>query len=181
MAVDTSSVRWIVNGEPLDQEVLNRPIRDLANAIPDASVTKKGLIEIATTQEALAGVDNIRAVTPLGLFSAIQNAISGIVIPGGVLSPQTNGYYIDSSSGLVIQWGFVERPANTMTALIYPIAFPNACLNATACIGASISVNGYHTVGIQQDPSQPRTRALITVATNVANESLGVFWIAVGH
>lgn len=29
MAIDFSGVRWIVNGEPLDAAVLNRPVADL--------------------------------------------------------------------------------------------------------------------------------------------------------
>lgn len=33
MALDFSNVRYIVNGEPLDAAVLNRPVSDLAVAI----------------------------------------------------------------------------------------------------------------------------------------------------
>lgn len=35
MAIDFSGVRYIVNGEPFDASVLNRPIQDLVQIIED--------------------------------------------------------------------------------------------------------------------------------------------------
>jgi hypothetical protein len=41
-------------------------------ATPDSSQTVKGLIEIATSAEAQAGTDNLRAITPSGLRSGLN-------------------------------------------------------------------------------------------------------------
>lgn len=40
---------------------------DLGGSVPDASETVKGKVELATTAEATAGTDTVRAVTPAGL------------------------------------------------------------------------------------------------------------------
>jgi hypothetical protein len=44
-------------------------------AIPDASETAKGKIEIATLSEALLGSDVVRAITPAGLKHALDNRV----------------------------------------------------------------------------------------------------------
>ena len=43
------------------------------NPVPDAAVTVKGIVELATVAEAEAGTDAERAVTPEGLAAAIAN------------------------------------------------------------------------------------------------------------
>lgn len=43
---------------------------DAGAAVPDASATVKGIVELATTAEAQAGTDTTRAVTPAGLAAA---------------------------------------------------------------------------------------------------------------
>ncbi len=45
-----------------------------AGAVPDASTTVKGKVELATVAEAEAGTDTTRAVTPEGLAAAIAAA-----------------------------------------------------------------------------------------------------------
>jgi len=44
-------------------------------SVPDASETVKGLVELATTVEAAAGSDTIRAVTPAGLTAAVGTLV----------------------------------------------------------------------------------------------------------
>lgn len=43
-------------------------------AVPDATETVKGKVELATTAEATAGTDTVRAVTPAGLAAAVPTA-----------------------------------------------------------------------------------------------------------
>jgi len=50
---------------------------DLTFAVPDASASTKGAVELATTAEALAGSDTSRAVTPAGLAARSFTATIG--------------------------------------------------------------------------------------------------------
>lgn len=50
-----------------------------AGAVPDASTTVKGKVELATVAEAEAGTDTTRAVTPEGLAAAIAAADGGVL------------------------------------------------------------------------------------------------------
>ena len=50
---------------------------DLTFAVPDASASTKGAVELATTAEALAGSDTARAVTPAGLAARSFKATIG--------------------------------------------------------------------------------------------------------
>ncbi|ELY4673265.1 phage tail protein [Cronobacter muytjensii] len=45
----------------------------------------------------------------------------------------SNGWYKDTSTGLIIQWGVASRAADS-TRITFPIAFPNACLNIQASL-----------------------------------------------
>lgn len=47
--------------------------------VPDASDTVKGIVELATTAEAAAGTDTVRAVTPAGLAARTPNASTSAV------------------------------------------------------------------------------------------------------
>ncbi|EOU1268806.1 hypothetical protein ACNSUX_002567 [Cronobacter sakazakii] len=48
----------------------------------------------------------------------------------------SSGWYKDTSTGLIIQWGVAKRSADS-TSIAYPIAFPNAalCTNLTVIWG----------------------------------------------
>ena len=47
-----------------------------AEIVVDATKTVKGLVELATTTEVLAGTDDLRAVTPLGVKAATDAALA---------------------------------------------------------------------------------------------------------
>lgn len=68
----------------------------IAAGVPDASAIVRGIVELATEAEAVAGVDTERAVTPAGLAAALP-ASSGYdtaYIGGGAMTPsQTSGAY----------------------------------------------------------------------------------------
>lgn len=46
-------------------------------SVPDATTSTKGAVELATTTEATAGTDTVRAVTPAGLKAAVDALVSG--------------------------------------------------------------------------------------------------------
>lgn len=80
-----------------------------SQAIPDASTTVKGIIEIATDAEALAGSDTTRAVTSAGLASSKSLATSG---------------YMKLPGGLIMQWGITSP--GTSGSVTFPTAFSSA-------------------------------------------------------
>lgn len=94
----------------------------IASAVPDASETQKGVVELATEAETVALADNTKAITPGGLASTI-NGLSGRLIthidtakpqsdlistyPGGVSIMSLNPTTVVSGSwtGLTAIWG----------------------------------------------------------------------------
>lgn len=123
-----------------------------------ASTTAKGIIEIATDAEVIAGTDTQRAITPAGLIAAFAN------------SKTTNGHtYLPN--GLIMQWGS-QNESNIGT---FPIAFPNACLSliATANVN-SFSSDGSVTTSYIVSNSQFRVRI------GADNGNL-LYWVAIGY
>jgi hypothetical protein len=125
-------------------------------SVPDASTTVKGIIEIATPAEAIAGTDTDRAVTSQGL-AAFKNLA-------------TNGYMI-FPGGLIIQWGFINVPAQA--TITFPVAFTTACYSVTgSCANEAASAN--RDVGFDT-PSTTQVRAVIDNGT-----THDIRWIAIG-
>lgn len=91
-------------------------------AIPAASETVQGKIEIATAAESQGLTDLVRALTPGRLASAFQGSNQNLV---------TNGYQ-RFPGGLILQWATgASSTAGEVTEIVtLPIAFPNQCLMA---------------------------------------------------
>lgn len=53
-------------------------------SVPDASETVKGIVELATTAEAITGTDAVRAVTPDGLSAALAAFLTNIYPVGSI-------------------------------------------------------------------------------------------------
>lgn len=70
----------------------------------------------ASTADVQAGTADDRAITPLALAQATA---------AGLLS---NGYY-RAAGGLIMQWGTQHVSQDNWSAVIFPIAFPNALFN----------------------------------------------------
>ncbi|PZQ44868.1 MAG: hypothetical protein DI551_09205 [Micavibrio aeruginosavorus] len=91
-----------------------------AHVASDATDTVKGIVELATAAEALAGTDTTRAVTSAGLAS--------------VKSLTSNGYY-KFPGGLMIQWGVKALVGYAAgVAVTFPTAFPTAALVGLASL-----------------------------------------------
>lgn len=135
----------------------------LSVVTPDSSLTVKGLVELATSAETVAGVDAVRAVTPSGFMS------------GFVSSLAANGYQ-KLPSGLIIQWGSGSTAIGG-TNFTFPIVFPNAVYTITATnapqnlnvttVAYSLAVGGFSAA------SYPYNSAT-SVASNIT-------WIAIGR
>jgi len=128
---------------------------------PDATLTAKGLVELATAAETVAGVDAVRAVTPSGLMS-------------GFVSSLTASGYQKLPSGLIIQWGRASVNASTTLTVTLPIAFTNSGLQ----VFVSDYVNG---TGISYAPS---ATILSTTQINISNwdtSTASISWMTIGY
>lgn len=104
----------------------------LANATtPDATETTKGKVELATSAEVQAGVDDLRAVTPLKLFNSLKGSNQNLAESG----------YQKLHGGLIIQWGSALNHTSQGQTFTFPIAFPNKCISVLTTDGASSALN----------------------------------------
>jgi hypothetical protein len=126
-----------------------------ASAIPDASTTVKGILELATAAETLAGVDTTRALTADGF--------------AGNKSLAANGYY-KFPSGLILQWGSDSITTNPRT-ITFTTPFASACY-----VVLPVSKNTGSSQSIQAISAITTTNFTLTQG----NTGAGVYWAAIG-
>lgn len=124
-----------------------------------ATETASGIIKIATAAEAQALASAVAALTPARLADAFKGANQSLAASG----------YQKLPGGLIIQWG--TAPPSTGTTVSFPIAFPNAVLQAVATSTASAS------------NSMAVVTALTTSQITLYNNNNGgmVRWVAFGY
>lgn len=132
--------------------------------VVNATETARGVIELATSTEVIAGTDIERAITPAGLQAKTSlTTRKGIVelatdaeTQAGVdnaraITPATlasfaksitKDGYIKLAGGLIIQWGEILSVATTGKYANFPIPFPTACLVAVG--GRIANANKLH-------------------------------------
>lgn len=79
--------------------------------LPDATTSVKGVVQLATDSEFQAGTNTAKAITPSNFVNSLTS----------------NGYA--RLGPFIIQWGVTASFNNTIT-VTFPLAFPNACLQA---------------------------------------------------
>lgn len=90
--------------------------------IADASTTVKGKIQLATSDEAQAFADALKAITPSTLNQSLKGSNQSLVTAG----------YQKLPGGLILQWTFYGNGVDDSSATVtLPITFPNAFLNAS--------------------------------------------------
>lgn len=111
---------------------------DPTSLIADATEEQRGFIQLATTAEAQAMINDAHAITPKKLADAFK---------GGNQSLTANGYQ-KHPGGTIEQWFTAANTNNLGTAWSntpFPIAFPTACLAVSitpvASIGTGLAAN----------------------------------------
>lgn len=110
-------------------------IKDFVIAnFPNASETVKGFLELLTNAELAAGTDTTRAATAAAiasLFGASLRSTNGYAR----LPVKVGGAFVE----IIMQWGEdpTLRDFPSSSTLTFPIAFPNAILNAQATLYGS--------------------------------------------
>ena len=144
----------LVNKNYVDTEVASV----VAGSVNNASEIQAGIIELASPAEVNAGVDGLRAVTPLTLQMTLQNKVASKTAKG-IVELATNaetitgtdterattpsniaGLFADTGRQSIGTSGYQKLPGGliiqwgsgmltTGGTVSFPITFPNACLN----------------------------------------------------
>lgn len=94
----------------------------------NASTARKGLVQLATSAEAQALTDALKALTPSTLAAALQGTNQSLA---------ANGYQ-KLPGGLILQWGSLSAvPSNGSAVFTYPIAFPTMRVSASCLVNAT--------------------------------------------
>lgn len=120
-----------------------------AGAVPDASTTVKGKVELATVAEAEAGTDTTRAVTPEGVAAAIANnqgikKYVALLTQTGTNAPVAT--VLENTLGEVPVWSY-DGEGEFLLATSNPVLTEN---KTAILIGSTLSGNGNQAQAIWQ-------------------------------
>lgn len=144
-------------------EAIQIIVADGASSVEDASQTTKGIVELSTGAELLAGTSTTHAVTPASLTEGMSLLANGIARAAG---------------GLIYQWGASSGiGGDAQTTVAFPNSFPTACLCAVATAqGNATSVDNSALIG-----SFSATSLVLGRTAPSASSTTGViYWFAVG-
>lgn len=115
-----------------DNTTYMSPLR-VAQAVPSATESTSGRLQIATAAQAQAYTSDAVALTPLKMKQAMQ---------GSNQSLAANGYQ-KLPGGLIIQWGSQLVNASTSTNYSFPLTFPTGGLQivASLAVGSQSTCN----------------------------------------
>lgn len=164
-------------------------------------------IDFATNEEAQAGTETDKVISPASLASVtattqrrglIQIATNDEVINGSnttkAVTPasflnafankntSSNGYQI-LPGGLIVQWGYFIKPSNDQTAfpVTFPIAFPQSCLSVNLTTNLSAPDGSADVFYQSLNVSNTGFSGFLQVTSygNASNVN-GYYWLAIG-
>lgn len=110
-----------------------RVAQAIAAKVAQATEEVLGVARVATQAQTAAGTNDATIVTPKKLRWGFSSSFAGT---GYIVFPTWLG-------GFIIQWGLTNANYNqTNVAVTFPLAFPNACLNAGATVANTAAVSG---------------------------------------
>ncbi len=130
----------------------------------DASTTRKGQVQLATSAEAQALTNALNALTPATLAGALQ----------GTNQSLTGNGYQRLPGGLIVQWGNIASVGGgAIVTVTLPIAFPNAVLNGQA------TASGNSTTAASAWRDNLTTTQFTIRSDGAANSA--IYWLAIGY
>lgn len=88
-------------------------------------------------------------------------------------SRATNGWFKDTTTGMIYQWGRNTSSVVGNTTVTFPIAFPNACLNVQNTLIRNSGSAGERPWGF--------VTSFNNTSVNLSSDALGSFWNAIGY
>ena len=124
-------------------------------------------------------LENSTAVTPASTDNSTAVATTAWAKYGFAASFSANGYFKFPAwlGGLVLQWGSVSSPANTVNTGYYNLTFPNAALCIVGSVAGSTGTGGGFSCWVTGSTSQFNFYS----SNNLTLPSDGANWFAVGH
>ena len=166
----------------------NISVADGVISVPEATETVKGVVELATPAEVLAGVDTQRGITPATLTAKILGTVSQVngVPTGAVIERGTNanGNYVKFADGTMICTKFETNPGTPEQEIyitdlyMYSIVWtlPATFCNGNYFIGGCGAVLSFSKVGGTSTSIEMKAFSKSTTMTSVA-----VNFIAIGR
>ena len=154
-----------------------------AKLAADAVETAKILDANVTFAKLTDVIDDDTMATATDTTLATSKSIKAYV--DGTVSTSEDGY-MKLPSGVIMQWGTLT-PSAQLTDVTLPIAFPNACLNVQASIGADYTDSNYDDNSLIWG-AFPKSGDLskIVIMSNLRASNTGItyikmFWQAIGY
>lgn len=96
------------------------------------------------------------------------------------ISQKASSGYMKTPSGLILEWGTAQVPIDSYVQVVFPLAFPTACLNvqATAVLDQAVpgaTVLSAHVGRVNQ------TGCYVGVSENGIVGPRPVYWLAIGY
>lgn len=150
----------------LNQGYVNQTMNTQFLTVRSTSTFGQGVTMNSTLN--VKGTTTTAAISASGLINTSNNVTGNQLIPRNygnfdgryalksTLSRAANGYHIDQSTGLITQWGKVNRGNSNSTQVNFPYRFPSACVSVMLTLiypsrfsDSNISVNAVTTSGFQ--------------------------------
>lgn len=133
-----------------------------------ASTAQTGVVQLATSAEAQALTNTLKAITPDALNLAFKGANQSQAAQG----------YQKLPGGIILQWGSATGDANGQVTWTYPIAFPNALGTALGLYGNPTRIAKYSIMG---NCTTTSAIAFVSDSAGAAVPSAGCRFFAMGY
>ena len=146
----------------------------IAKSSPSTALDVTGTVTATSFAGALTGNVTGNVTGNLtGNADTVTNGVYTTNFSGSNQSLTTDGYQ-KLPGGLIMQWGYVLAAINTTTTVTFPIAFPNAALNAQITIVDSSTTDLY----VYKVNSISTTELIVRNTTGLATYA---YWFAIGY
>lgn len=128
--------------------------------LKDASTGQKGIIQVASLEEAIAGIEELKAITPATLIALFSSGLNRFSIPNAS----------EPRKPWIIQFGIATEYVQTN----FPIAYPNEC----EVILATLKVNsGENSGAVTTAYILSESKFQLTCGNNNGNV---LYWVSIG-
>ena len=146
------------------------------HAIDQASTSTAGIVQLSTATNSTA---TNMAATPSAVKAAYDLAVSKADLSDFASLRAGNGYQ-KLPNGLILQWGSVSIGVDSAVNITFPIAFPNAVLNAQSTVNGGGAIGGTAVLSSHVG-SLSATGMTVAMTDDGVPGAKPVYWFAIGY
>ena len=146
------------------------------HAIDQASTSTAGIVQLSTATNSTA---TNMAATPSAVKAAYDLAVSKADLSDFASLRAGNGYQ-KLPNGLILQWGSVSIGVDSAVNITFPIAFPNAVLNAQSTVNGGGAIGGAAVLSSHVG-SLSATGMTVAMTENGVPGAKPMYWFAIGY